>query len=315
MQMTYSINDIAEMLGSIWAILSKRQGSDEPLSNFLQSWYELYVRPKIKAKTAVNYEMYLERIMDALGSIPLRDITANDLQRYFCAIENGNTRKKQKFLLNRALNKAVALGKLNSNPFIATEIPTYKKQSYRSLEFDEQMAVLDRIKKRPYYTAIFMVLACTGLRIGELLALDFEKDVDFEKGIISITKTRDIHTGEVYKRTKTVAGRREVPFLPSLRVYLEELRKPFPPYSAVRSYFRRVYNFLGIERANLHSLRHTFISLSHLAGIKDKYLQTIVGHNDIQMTIDVYTHIMKKGTSPILDYIRELAKHLDGFYY
>ncbi|MBQ8882574.1 MAG: site-specific integrase [Clostridia bacterium] len=311
--MNYSNNDVAEMLKSILAILNKRN-SDEPLGDFLRSWYSLYVRPKIKAKTSINYEMYLARITSALGSTALCDITPDLLQGYFNGITNGNTRKKQKFLLNRALNKAVALGKLDRNPFLATEIPGYTKQSYRSLEFDEQLAVLNRIKRRPYYTAIFMVLCCTGFRIGELLALDLN-DIDFERGIISITKTRDIHTGEVHQHTKTNAGRREVPFLPELEPHLKLLvETPFPPYSAVRSYFRRVYNFLKIERANLHSLRHTFVSLAHLAGIKDKYLQTIVGHSDIQMTMDVYTHIMKKGTSPILDYIRELAKHLDEFY-
>lgn len=314
----YTNNEIAEMLREILSLVQaeKPKTSNEPLGSFLNSWYADFVRPKISDVTSVNYETYLfERITPALGNIPLNELTANHLQHYLVSIKQGNTRKKIRFLLNRALNKAVVLGKIERNPFIATEIPSYHKTHYRALEFSEQNSVLKRIKRRPFYNAVFNVLCCTGLRIGEFLAVDWENDVDRENGFIRINKTRDIHTGIIRNTTKTPAGERDVPILPELYPYIETLKsEPMPPYSAVRSYFRRVYNFLGIERANQHSMRHTFISLCHVAGIPSKFVQSIVGHRDIEMTLNVYTHVMKKGTSPLLDYVRKLATHLNGYY-
>ncbi len=314
----YTNNEIAAMLRELLSLLknNKSKTSNEPLDTFLRSWYSDFVRPNISDVTSVNYETYLfERITPALGKIPLNELTANHLQHYLVSIKQGNTRKKIRFLLNRALNKAVVLGKIERNPFIATEIPSYHKTHYRALEFSEQNAVLNRIKRRPFYNAVFNVLCCTGLRIGEFLAVDWENDVDYENGFIRINKTRDIHTGIVHNSTKTLAGERDVPILPELYPYIETLKsEPMPPYSAVRSYFRRVYNFLKIDKANQHAMRHTFISLCHVAGVQPKFVQAIVGHRDIEMTLNVYTHVMKKGTSPLLDYVRKLATHLNGYY-
>lgn len=317
-------NDVNFIITALSDIIARLQGNTAPKSSltfgeWLKEWYPLYVRPSLRETTAFTYELYLFRyIIPALGELRLHEVDERTLQRYLTGIKNGNTRKKQAFLINRALRKAVALGMLHRNPFVALELPKYHSRHYRQLEFDEQNAIFAKSASRPEYQALFFVLCCTGLRIGECLALDFNRDFDEKNGIIHVTKTIDIHTGEIYNRTKTLAGTRQVPFVPELlSPYIRTLRENADKlsYDSVRSYFRRTYSSLNVTKANQHSLRHTFISLCHVAGIPPKFVQHIVGHSNANVTMDVYTHLMRRGTSPMLSYVRALADVIKERYY
>jgi integrase len=72
--------------------------------------------------------------------------------------------------------------------------------------------------------------------------------------------------------------------------------------------------YVDFHAANLHSLRHTFLSLCYLAGVKPKFMQVIAGHSKFEMTMNVYTHMLKKGKSHILTYIRKLAAYIEDNY-
>lgn len=277
---------------------------------WLDYWYQTFKAPKLKDSTRRNYELYItDNLKPALGRYRLDEITGPLLQEYLLTVENENTRKKIAYMLRPALKKAVVCGKLDRNPFDAVELPGYEYEHYRPLEFVEQNAVLDAVRNNPTKNAIFWVLACTGLRIGEFLALDFEKDVDYDERFISVSKNMDIKTGKIIT-PKTKKGRRKIPFLPELLPYLSYLRDSGLrfTYSTVRCYFWRIYRKLGFRGLNLHSLRHTFISLCYYVGIREKYIQTMVGHSKIDTTLDIYTHVLKRGSSPLEDYVRELGK-------
>lgn len=289
----------------------------ETFGEFLRYWYDTFVCGKIRPSTAQNYELYLfGDITERLGSYPLERITPEILQNYLESVEKSNTRAKQGFLINRAFNKAVALGKIERNPYAAIEPLAHNTVHYRHLEFSEQEKMYEYFLKDEKYKAVFMILCCTGLRIGEFLALDLEKDVDFEEGVIRVSKSVDTRSGELRVWTKTESGRRSVPVLEELKEYFDTLKSLESPvtYSAVRSTFRRAYSRLGIAGANLHSLRHTFLSLCYLAGVKPKFMQVIAGHSKFEMTMNVYTHMLKKGKSHILTYIRKLAAYIEDNY-
>lgn len=284
------------------------------VGKWLDYWYETYVCPRLKDSTRRSYELYIdEYLKPGLGSLWLDQVTGDDLQRFLLGFTQPNTRKKLAYMLRPAFKKAVVLGKIDRNPFDAVELPGYEYEHYRPLEFFEQTAVLDAIQDNRLQTAVFWVIACTGLRIGEFLALDFAADVDYTERFISVTKGLDIHTGKLIPSPKTKKGKRKVPFLPELVPHLQYLRDCGRKltYNTVRCYFWRIYRQCGFKSLNLHSLRHTFISLAYYAGIKDKYIQVIVGHSKIDTTLDIYTHLLKPGSSPILDYIRQLARLFD----
>lgn len=290
--------------------------SSETYAEWLREWFLLYKKDKLKDRTLSDMEGYIEkRIVPAFGNLKLSEINGTDLQRFVNSIEAGNTRRKISFILNASLRKAVALQKLLYNPFDAVDVAGYRKGNYRALEFDEQNMIWNYYQNPVAYfnylnvepmKAVFVFLCCTGMRVGEFLALDFKKDIDRRKLTIRINKSMDKETGKI-TTTKTEMSTRTIVFLPSLLPYIKTLGANEYTYYGISEHFRKLYKRLGIVGANVHSFRHTFTSMCYRAGIRDKYIQLYVGHSDIKTTMNVYTHKLFHGTSVLYEYIQDLA--------
>ena len=122
----------------------------------------------------------------------------------------------------------------------------------------------------------------------------------------------DISTGRINDTPKTESSIRTIPFLASLDSHLKILSGTPLTYNSVRLFFKRKYAKLGFKGLNLHTFRHTFISLCYIAGIPVKVIQTMAGHSDVNLTLNIYTHVLKKGNSKLLDYIKRLKKELEN---
>ncbi|MGN0790227.1 MAG: site-specific integrase, partial [Christensenellales bacterium] len=146
----------------------------------------------------------------------------------------------------------------------------------------------------------------TGLRIGELLALTWS-DIDFEKGILSVTKT--CHDGNesgkhirIIDTPKTENSRRQIPLSKTLIKMLKEMKKKSncevviadgekPVF--IRSYqrtFELLLKKLGLPHKGFHSLRHTFATRALECGMDVKSLSEILGHKNATITLNRYAH-------------------------
>ncbi|MCI8613343.1 MAG: site-specific integrase [Clostridia bacterium] len=286
--------------------------SDKTFGEWLIEWYNKYkvpkgLKPSYLKRIRYDIDKYLMR---DLGEKRLSDLDGTMLQDYINAIDAANLRKKLSLIINESLNKAVALRLMAYNPFAAVDLPKSKTRHYRPLEFDEQYALLKAVNVEKY-TAVLWVLCCTGMRIGELLALDFKKDIDYYGRIIHVRRDIDILTGQLNDTPKTETSIRKIPFLPTLEKYLKVLAVTPLTYNGVRLFFKRKYESLGFEKLNLHSFRHTFISLCYMAGIPEKVIQIMAGHSDINLTLNIYTHVLKRGNSRFFEYIKRLKKEVE----
>lgn len=286
-----------------------------PLRDWLSQWYELYKKPRLKPSTLRMYQSYIaDYLCPALGDIPIEQLDANQIQSYLNTIPYANTRVKVGNLLGSALEKAVKTQKLHYNPYAAIELTIPKAKHYLPLDFHAQSKLLSG-EHNELYLHCFWVLCCTGLRAGEFIALDFSKDIDFKNSEILITKATDTTTG-ITGTPKTETSRRTIPFIKQLIPHLRYLcnhqkKNGNITYYMLRQHFKRLYTRLNLPGYNLHTFRHTFVSLCYYAGMRDKQIQQLAGHADINMTLNVYTHVLRAGDSPILHYIKALKKHLE----
>lgn len=144
----------------------------------------------------------------------------------------------------------------------------------------------------PEQYALPLVLIYTGLRIGELLALNKE----------------DLHLDEQWlyvRKAKTPAGVREVPIADKLIPLFESLMsdggytvlslngKPLDYGTCLRPRWERLMKDAGMQHKP-HEARHTFISLCVEHGIDDRLVRQIVGHAGTTVTDSVYTHVDRR---------------------
>lgn len=279
-------------------------------SQWLEKWLTTYKEPKLKSGTIRDYKSYIDTyIAPKLGDVALSDIDGLVLQEFINGITAPNIRKKVAFVIKSSLQKAVNLRYILFNPFDSVELPRAQVKHYKPLSFDMQEKILSACSDK--YRPAFVFLCCTGLRIGEFLALDFDKDVDVRRKVIKVTKTRDKDTGEIIPTPKTKNSIRNVPFTLWLLPCVEELKGYDYTYAGIRNYFSKLYRRLRISGCNLHSLRHTFVSVCNSVGMKAKTAQALVGHSDVNLTLNIYAHYLQKGRSFLSDYLRELKRLLE----
>lgn len=274
------------------------------LKEWMLSWYNTYKKGSLRLSTQKSYEANMQTyIFPALGKIKMPALTTDFIQHFLLKIKSGNTRKKLFLLLSACLKKAVVLKKLQSNPCDAVELPKYKKKKRRPFEYEEQNLILSEDNKT---AQAFFFMCVTGLRIGEFLALTKE-DFYFDQNIFRVDKA--IVQG-VIGDPKSDAGCRNVYFTKELFDHFDINLLGTFTYSSLKNSLDKIMNKHGINGVSWHCTRHTYATLCHSFRMDDKFLQYQLGHSTLAMTQDVYTHLLKKGTSKIGTYLSNLCTHI-----
>ena len=286
------------------------------LSVWMDTWLTTYL-PNIEQTTRADYKgkiaLYIKPI---LGHIPLKALKNSDIQAWVNSIgKSPKTIRNAYNLLNPALEKAVVLGMLPRNPCVGTVLPKLQKPQtnvYNVAMIQHVLTIADDLSTY----LIILLGASVGLRRGEMAALQW-KDIDFAKSTISITQNR-VHTAEgvIEKSPKTQAGKRTLTIgqdvADALRdtkvIYDEAVRnkpgfkdlgyvlfkengEPFHPDSLTQKWERFVAKH-GLPPIRLHDLRHSNATAMIAAGINAKVVQHRLGHANVNITLNTYTHVL-----------------------
>lgn len=285
----------------------------EAAADFIQGTQSGAVRDKdgkpYKPSTMRGYERALNRrILPELGAMRLNEIERSHLNALIKKLRAeglGDSTVRNALDPIRAIYR-VAVDEdevVAVNPTRNLKLPKGKGRRDRILTRDEAVQWLDaiRVEDRALWATAFYA----GLRRGELRALRV-RDVDFDKNEITVSSTWDEKAGEV--PPKSEAGIRTVPLMKILRSHLiaHKLRTgntegdllfgrtaadPFVP-SSVGNRAKTDWKRAELNPLTLHDARHTFASLLIDVGANPKAIQEFMGHSTIQMTFDVYGHLM-----------------------
>lgn len=182
--------------------------------------------------------------------------------------------------------------KIKKNPCSLLTRPKISTEHKRAFSAAEQTAILNECS--PKYRRLFAVLCCTGMRISEFLALAPDDIGDNE---IRVDKMVN-RNGFIEHKTKNRTSQRFINFNESLRADLLFCINEHFTYSAVKLAFGKIFKKLNLKGVSVHSTRHTFASMCHLAQINELLIKKWLGHATLSMTKYVYTHFLKREISP-----------------
>ena len=292
-----------------------------PFGEWLDFWYQNYVKPQIRPTTQANYEAKIyQHIIPELGKIPLNQLAQKDLQQFYARMKTGGrlirTEQFGKGLSDSmvrglhaacrsALEKAVQEGLIRTNPAVGCKLPPKRGREMQVLGREELQRFLIQAQAEGYFE-LFLLDLCTGLRRGELLALQWD-DLDFKTGTLTVNKQVYEVKGRLQVSVpKTRASIRRLVLPPGVVEVLRQYREtvdsrwmfpspvkedvPLTP-GAVRRRLQIILERAGCKRIRFHDLRHTFATLSLESGMDVKTLSAMLGHVSAATTLDIYTHV------------------------
>lgn len=226
-------------------------------------------------------------------------------------------------------NQAMKDGILISDPAKNLTLPRFRKktQDERRVMSKEETEIFIRYAAESAYYDYYRLALCTGLRINEAFGLQWN-EIDWKNKMIYVKGTLVYESGQGVRKdtTKSAAGYREIPMMETSEQLLKSLRRKraetrlrlgdkwkeqediknlvlFNAFggslcdSNVRKDINQIVkqiNEAGIEFEHItpHTFRHTFATRGLEAGIPLKVMQTILGHNSLAMTADLYSHVL-----------------------
>jgi integrase len=321
-----------------------RQLSRVTFQDYATEWLDSYTGRSssgVRPGTLADYRSTIEReAIPFFGRKRLAEIEPRDVKRYVTKLaartipgtEQRPARPVSPNTVRLALAPVRALfataledGLIRSNPTLGVRVPRPEVieedgEQVKALTTDELRALLNALP--PQWRLLHEFLAHTGLRIGELLALQW-KHIDFGKRRPLVR--RRWYRGD-FAPPKSRYGRRDVPLTPGMTQGLWELRKVaggdqdalvFPSQVGgvlnSANLFSRVFKpaakTAGVPWAGFHTLRHTCATTLFRNGMNAKQVQMWLGHHSPAFTMATYVHLLPDdlGDAAFLDQLTSAA--------
>lgn len=294
------------------------------------SWIYNFKKNEIQNNTFAEYEVCyrLRIITHSISRMKINMISLDMLQRYFNDLKrqgwSDNVIKKTYIKINSCFVFAEIHGIINKNyckGVIIGKVQKKKDDQYKVFSKEEQERIINALDLRNILDKVIYFTFYTGLRLGEVLAVKWENihgnilsiKEQYQKDII-ITKEGSRETTYIVKDIlKTPHSQREIPLPKKVMDLLDETLhlgdfifsdtegNPIEVKRVPRR-LKKVCESLGIgTERSFHSIRHTYATRLFELGVPIKTIQTLLGHSDIQTTMNIYTHVMKEKKLEILD--------------
>lgn len=316
--------------------LSKLGSQDKPqrsisFSEFVKKWEQKYARKHLGELTVVAYKHQLKNhVLPTMGHLSLEKIQTIDIVDFIGDLDGDGKRADGNdgglssatilhiyCILQDIFKRAVEWEFIEINPMIKVKRPKAYRQKEIQVYTEEEVAKLLIALERelPHWRIMITLALITGMRRGELLALEW-KHVNLKDGIIEVRQSLSNLKGRtIIKEPKTKRSVRKVS-IPStlvsdLQKYYIHCRKKIldipehffvfstpdgkPYYDSVpTTWLKRFFKRTGLRPIRFHDLRHTSATLLINQGVHAKVIAERLGHADIRTTMNIYGHVLQK---------------------
>lgn len=308
----HSYSEIKEKLRQHILNPNPPKHEDKLLSDYALQWLES-VKISRKISTYNKYKtIYLLHIKSVIGEFHINFINGRHIEKIInnAAMLSAKTQNDIICVIKMILEYAAQNGETPNFSMKGYSI----KQKYkyiRVLSVEEQRKLTDFLLNDRNLIKIGIYLSlCTGLRIGELCALQ-KGNINLDTGELFVCKTLQrvqIENGEsktkvIITEPKSINSIRNIPlpeFLTDICRCLYKKLKPedflltgttkYMEPRALQYHFKKYIKDCDIEDLNFHALRHTFATRCVENGFEIKTLSEILGHVNVNITLNRYVH-------------------------
>ena len=288
-------------------LITQKADFDMKFENFWKMYYaDMETRLREHTMRTKKYIVEL-KILPYFGNKRVNDITAADIRQWQNElIKIGYSPTYLKTINNQLsaiFNYAVRYYDLKSNP--CAKAGSMGKSKAEEMDFwtgEEFRRFIDSVMNKRLSYMAFMTLYWTGMRLGELLALN-PKDVDLEKRTTSITKSyQRLGKKDVITPPKTPKSKRVITipeFLAAdIKDYMDSLYDlqendrlfPITKYYLEHEIQRGIKES-GVKRIRVHDLRHSHASMLIELGFSPLEIANRLGHEKVETTLNTYAHL------------------------
>lgn len=309
---------------------------DPTFEELAQLWLENY-KTTVKSSTFENVQSKVEKMTEEhFEGLKLKKITVAYCQRVVIKLSKSYVLYNHYLsVINRIFKYAVLMDVIDSNPFDKVIKPkskqTQRKGNFLTKEELKEFLKLAQNATLSYFFPLVHLMAYTGLRQGEALALKWS-DIDFENKKITVDKTAvRIKEKQTLQTPKTKNSKRVISIDPTTLSILKNWKK-----DQIKIYFKNgkhfegddnfiftnqradwvhIHNFIPyfkrfisdhkLKPITPHGLRHTHASLLFSAGVEPKNISDRLGHSTVQITLDLYTHITEEQRTDTVEKLLE----------
>lgn len=301
------------------------------------------LKPKSFEKYEGIYRNYIKDT--SIGKIKLKDLRATHLQQYYNKLldidkKAISTIKGLNARLKPCLTEAEKQGYIQKNYCKMVTLPKENKvKEIKVLTPEQQQSFIAAINGHEL-EMLFLVALSTGLRLGEILGLKW-CDIDFNSGNLTVNRTlqrvteisrdgnRESKVIEQLPKTKNSIRTVPIPknILSKLKdhkleqsknrlklgelyfnndyVFCNNLGYPIDDKRPARN-LKSILTKINIDPIKFHGLRHTYATRLFEANVPPKTVQVLMGHYDISITMDIYTHVMEDTKLEAVDKLNDI---------
>jgi integrase len=317
----------SEVSAKLSKALTDREGGltydagKQTVEEYLARWLSNSVRDTVRKRTYERYESIVRvHLAPAIGKVKLKALTPDHVRGLYRKKLDGGLAPRTVLHIHRTLSKALKQatddGLIPRNAAAPVKPPRPTREEIRPLN-REQVRALFEAAREDRLEALYVVAVTAGLRRGELQGLKWE-DLDLEGGTLQVRRTlSEPKGGYIFEAPKSGKGR-NIRLTQRAKVALTRHRKRqleerirlgtlwqdhdlvFPsgagtPVSGgnLNRAFKTLLKRAGLPHSfRFHDLRHTCATLLLRQGVNPKFVQELLGHRDVSLTLNTYSHVL-----------------------